>query len=86
MTTYPDIRAVPDTIPRPPYVPSNFFSDGWGDHLPGSDDKSPLELSNEGMEGVKKAGKVVAELLKEVKKMIKVCSPFSPLFAPRLCS
>ena len=72
MTTYPDIRGVPDSIPRPPYVPSNFFTEGWGDHLPGSDLKFPEELGNDGVEGVRKAGKVVAEILKKVGKMIKV--------------
>jgi methionyl aminopeptidase len=72
MTTYPEIRGVPDSIPRPPYVPSNFFSGGWGDHLPGSDYKFPEELENEGVERVRKAGKVVAGILKEVGKMIKV--------------
>jgi len=72
MTTYPEVRAVPDSIPRPPYVPSNFFSAGWGDHLPGSEHQYPVELGHEGSEGVRKAGKVVAEILKEVEKMVKV--------------
>jgi methionyl aminopeptidase len=72
MTTYPDIRHVPEAIPRPPYVPSNFFTDGWGDHLPGSDTKYPTELGTGGVEGVRKAGKVVAEILRKVERMIKV--------------
>jgi methionyl aminopeptidase len=72
MTTYPEIRHVPDTIQRPPYVPSNFFVDGWGDHLPGSEYKFPEELGREGEEGVRKAGKVVAEILREVARLVKV--------------
>lgn len=72
MTTYPEVRAIPDSIPRPPYVPSNFFSEGWGDHLPGSDHQFPLGLDNEGFEKLRNAGKVVAEILKEVGKMVKV--------------
>jgi len=72
MTTYPEVRAVPDSTPRPPYVPSNFFSAGWGDHLPGSEHQYPVELGHEGSEGVRRAGKVVAEILKEVGKMVKV--------------
>jgi methionyl aminopeptidase len=72
MTSYPDIRHVPDEIPRPPYVPSNFFTDGWGDHYPGSDAKFSNELGPEGIAGVRKAGKVVSEILKEVERMIKV--------------
>jgi methionyl aminopeptidase len=72
MTRYPDIRPVPETIPRPPYVPTNFFLDGWGDHLPGSDLKFDGKLGEEGEEGVRRAGKVVAELLKEVGRIIRV--------------
>jgi methionyl aminopeptidase len=77
MTTYPDIRGVPDSIPRPPYVPSNFFTEGWGEHLPGSDHKFSEELGTDGVKGVRKAGKVVAEILKKVGKMIKVGLPVS---------
>lgn len=77
MTTYPDIRGVPNNIERPPYVPSNFFSDGWGDHLPGSDHKFSQELGNEGVEGVREAGRVVAEILKDVGRMIKVSQAIS---------
>jgi methionyl aminopeptidase len=72
MTTYPEIRDVPEHIPRPPYVPTNFFTEGWGDHHPGSDEKYPTPPREEGQRGVRKAGKVVAELLKEVGRMIKV--------------
>lgn len=75
MTTYPDPRPVPpvEQIARPPYVPSNFFTDGWGDHLPGSEHKFDERLGAEGEGGVRRAGKVVAELLREVVgKMIKV--------------
>lgn len=71
MTIYPDIRPVPDTIQRPPYVPLNFFTDGWGDHLPGSQLNFPEELGVEGKEGVRRAGKVVAEILKEVGRLVK---------------
>lgn len=72
MRRYPDPRPVPTCIPRPPYVPSNFFTEGWGDHLPGSEDKFEETLGKEGEAGVRRAGKVVGELLKEVKRMIKV--------------
>lgn len=72
MTAYPDPRPVPDNIARPPYVPGNFFTDGWGDHLPGSDRKFEEKLGREGEEGVRRAGKVVSDLLKEVKRIIKV--------------
>lgn len=74
MTQYPDIRPVPESIPRPPYVPTNFFTDDWGDHLPGSDFKFEEKLGKDGENGVRKAGKVVAELLKEVGRIIKVRS------------
>jgi methionyl aminopeptidase len=72
MTTYPDIRPVPDHIPRPPYVPANFFTAGWGDHLPGSDEKYPPVSRDVQDTGVRKAGAVVAELLREVGSMVKV--------------
>lgn len=73
MTRYPDIRPVPETIARPPYVPDNFFTEGWGDHCPGSELKFEEKLGRDGEEGVRTAGKVVAELLKEVGKIIRVC-------------
>lgn len=75
MTEYPDIRPVPENIARPPYVPSNFFTDGWGDHIPGSDIKLEERLGKEGEDGVRRAGKVVAELLRQVGKLIRVCAP-----------
>lgn len=72
MTEYPEIRPVPESIPRPPYVPTNFFTDGWGDHLPGSNLKFDEKLGRDGEDGVRRAGKVVAQLLKEVGRIIKV--------------
>jgi len=77
MTAYPDIRPVPENTPRPPYVPANFFTAGWGDHLPGSDEKYPAESKQDQERGLRKAGAVVAELLREVGRMVKVSN--SPL-------
>jgi hypothetical protein len=75
MTTYPDIRPVPARIPRPVYVPSNFFDVRWGDHdSPGSEDdlSDARTLDREGMEGVRRAGRMAGEVLREVGKLIKV--------------
>jgi len=76
MTTYPSIRHVPPNIPRPPYVPRNFFEAGWGDHDEVSEIKTPSQeegrLEKKGMKGVRTAGKMVAEILKEAGKLVKV--------------
>jgi methionyl aminopeptidase len=76
MTSYPDPSPVPNSIPRPAYVPVNFFDAPWGEHsqVPidtiGPHRKS--QLGQEGIQGVRKAGRAVGDILKEVEKLVKV--------------
>ena len=77
MTTYPDIRPVPRHIPRPAYVPANFFDAGWGDHEEVEEVSVPTQeegrLDLQGIEGVRRAGRLAAEILREAGKLVKVC-------------
>jgi methionyl aminopeptidase len=76
MTTYPDIRPVPKHIPRPAYVPANFFDAGWGDHDEVAEVPVPSQeegrLDQGGMQGVRTAGRLAAEILREAGKLVKV--------------
>jgi hypothetical protein len=75
MTTYPDIRHVPTRIPRPRYVPRNFFDVSWGDHETAEDDvvvARGARLSKDGIQGVRNVGRMASEVLKEVGELIKV--------------
>lgn len=76
MTTYPDPRPVPAKIPRPAYVPANFFTAPWGEHETVASEilatKPRALLDEQGVQGVRKAGKAVAEILREVGKLVKV--------------
>ena len=76
MTTYPDIRPVPKHIARPPYVPGNFFDADWGDHdevpeipVPSQEDG---RLCQGGVEGVRRAGRLAADILRAAGKLVKV--------------
>lgn len=76
MTVYPDIRPVPPTIPRPVYVPSNFFNVGWGYHVSPPEIRTPSQeegrLDVKGMEGVRAVGRMAAEILRKAGELIKV--------------
>ena len=76
MTIYPPIRPVPSHIPRPPYVPRNFFEAGWGDHDEVGEIKTPTQaegrLELKGMKGARAVGRMAAEILKEAGKLVKV--------------
>ena len=80
MTTYPTIRPVPSSIPRPAYVPKNFFDAGWGDHDEIVAIKTPSQeegrLNAKDMRGVRAVGKMAAEILREAGKLVKVCTVF----------
>lgn len=76
MTAYPDIRPVPRHIPRPAYVPANFFDAGWGDHDEVPEIPVPSQeagrLDQLGVEGARRAGRLAAEILGEAGKLVKV--------------
>lgn len=75
MTTYPTVRPVPSHIARPPYVPRNFFTDGWGDHddvevYTPTQQEGRLDIA--GVKGVRKVGQMAAEILRQAGKLVKV--------------
>ena len=80
MTMYPTVRPVPSSIPRPAYVPKNFFDAGWGDHDEIAAVKPPSQeegrLNAKDMRGVRAVGKMAAEILREAGKLVKVRTAF----------
>ena len=75
MTSYPDPRPVSTSIPRPTYVPVNFFTAGWGYHDPVDpldNSRDAVALGTDEEKRVRAAGKLAAEILANVKRHIKV--------------
>ena len=76
MTTYPTPRPVPESVRRPDYVPKNFFSAPWGehDHPQIGEDRSDdrIRLGGEDELLLRRAGTMVAEILREVGRLVKV--------------
>lgn len=74
MTTYPTVRQVPTHIARPSYVPSNFFTGGWGDHEDVEMDTSSQEgrLDERGVAGVRRTGRMAAEILRRAGELVRV--------------
>ncbi|WVQ80759.1 methionine aminopeptidase, type I [Cryptococcus sp. DSM 104549] len=75
LTSYPDVLPVPSQIPRPPYVPSNFFTASWGEHdTPETDmeeEGERITLGSEGEAKVRKAGWMAAKVLREAGRLVK---------------
>ncbi|WVF71491.1 methionine aminopeptidase, type I [Kwoniella sp. CBS 6097] len=87
LKTYPKPLPVPTEIPTPDYVPSNFFTAGWGDHEAVEHDTESegerIQLADAGagvgsgsgggggVGKVREAGKMAAAILKEVGKLVK---------------
>ncbi|OCF36818.1 methionine aminopeptidase, type I [Kwoniella heveanensis BCC8398] len=79
LKSYPKPLPVPKEIPRPSYVPRNFFTAGWGEHeavehdTEPEGDRIPLAGSEGGEEvdNVREVGRMAAEILGEVGKMVK---------------
>ncbi|WVQ99433.1 methionine aminopeptidase, type I [Kwoniella sp. CBS 9459] len=76
LQSYPKPLSVPTEIPRPSYVPKNFFTAGWGEHETVEHDTEAegerISLMQGGeVDKVRQAGKMAAEILKEVGKMVK---------------
>lgn len=77
MTSYPESLSVPRSIPRPPYVPTNFFDVPWGEHDPVElDPKSYLcrgiQLGASDEARIRNVAAMAAEVLVEVGKLVKV--------------
>lgn len=77
MTSYPESLAVPRSIPRPPYVPANFFNAPWGEHDPVElDPKSYLsrgvQLGGGDEKKIRRVAAMAAEVLVEIGKLVKV--------------
>ncbi|TYJ55985.1 methionine aminopeptidase, type I [Cryptococcus floricola] len=77
MTSYPDPLPVPAHIPRPDYVPANFFTAPWGEHdMPDMDQDQAangekIEFGSEGEQAIRKVCKDAAWILKKVSKIVK---------------
>ncbi|RXK36013.1 methionine aminopeptidase, type I [Tremella mesenterica] len=74
MKIYPTPLPVPVHIPRPSYVPRNFFTAPWGDHeLPNNEDEvvRGVRLGTEEEIEVRKAGKMAGEVLKLIGGLIR---------------
>ena len=78
LKAYPTPRAVPDHIPRPDYVPHNFFTAPWGEHDPPTVDPEAevagerIKLGSDEEIRVRKAGHLAGSILAKVKSLIKV--------------
>ena len=78
MTTYPDPLPVPASIPRPPYVPSNFFTAPWGEHDQPSFQEGRVQVdegkrdSVERVQALLQVGGMAAEILQMVERKIRV--------------
>ncbi|WWC70025.1 methionine aminopeptidase, type I [Kwoniella pini CBS 10737] len=74
LTSYPYPRDVPSSIPRPEYVPNNFFIADWGEHDEVEIKESKarrIELGGEEEIGLREVAKMVRDLLKDVGKLVK---------------
>ncbi|WWC62004.1 methionine aminopeptidase, type I [Kwoniella dejecticola CBS 10117] len=74
LTSYPAPRHVPPSIPRPEYVPRNFFTAEWGDHdsvdMPEAQ-ASAIALGGEEEGRIREVAVMARDLLRDVGKMIK---------------
>ena len=90
MKRYPNPLPVPESIPRPGYVPKNFFSDPWGgneslDSPPMLEhDGERIAMGTKDETAVRAVGKMAAEILKAVKGLIKVGDSHCGLSYPRM--
>ena len=74
ITAYPDPLHVPNHIPRPPYVPRNFFTAPWGEHYEVSASESRMEgeESADREERLEEVAGMAAEILQKVGLMVQV--------------
>lgn len=82
MTVYPESLFVPRSIPRPPYVPANFFDAPWGDHDTVEVDEHAhlnrgIQLGGADEAKIRKVAALAAEVLAQIGKLVKVCRVFS---------
>ncbi|KAK8864436.1 methionine aminopeptidase, type I [Kwoniella newhampshirensis] len=75
ITSYPTSLPVPASIPRPNYVPENFFTKTWGEHdLPEVEDVEVdgerIDLGGESEKRVRKVAKMAKQVLEEVGRLV----------------
>lgn len=83
METYPDPRPVPESIPRPGYVPVNFFTAPIWEHDEPKGEPKAGRLTPSEIEKVTRAGKLAAEVLREIGSLVKVCTAVNALMPAR---
>ncbi|KAI9639743.1 peptidase M24, structural domain-containing protein [Dioszegia hungarica] len=76
MTAYPESLFVPRSIPRPTYVPANFFDAPWGDHATVEVDERAfldrgIQLGGSDEAKIRKVAALAAEVLTEIEKLVK---------------
>lgn len=76
LSSYPEPLPVPDQIPRPAYVPDNFFSHPIWEHSEPKEEEhgGPIVMGSEDEHRVRTAAKTAADILSELGKHVKVCS------------
>lgn len=75
VTSYPTPRHVPDSIPRPSYVPKNFFTAPWGEHdvpIEQIEPEGRIKLGSEDEKAVRKVTRMAAEILRVVANLVQV--------------
>lgn len=77
ISVYPESLDVPRSIPRPNYVPANFFDAPWGDHdVVDVDERDHLcrgvELRSGDELRIRKVASMAASTLTEIGKLVKV--------------
>ena len=78
LTSYPTPRHVPERIPRPHYVPRNFFSAPWSEHetASGPSVETPggrIAIDADEEDKIRRVGEMAANVLARVKALVQVC-------------
>ncbi|WWC89287.1 methionine aminopeptidase, type I [Kwoniella dendrophila CBS 6074] len=74
ITSYPQPRHVPSEIPRPEYVPGNFFTADWGEHEHVEIEEASAEgipLGSQGETRVREVAGMARDVLREVGQIIR---------------
>ncbi|GMK55942.1 hypothetical protein CspeluHIS016_0209980 [Cutaneotrichosporon spelunceum] len=70
MEVYPPPRHVPESIPRPAYVPANFFTAPIWEHVSGLEEVGDEGIRKEDVAGVRAAARMAGEVLRAVGRVV----------------
>ncbi|WVR07078.1 methionine aminopeptidase, type I [Kwoniella sp. DSM 27419] len=75
ISSYPDVRPVPRAIPRPAYVPANFFDEPWGQHdsveMDSEEVGEGIQLGSEEERKVRDVAKMARDVLARVGELVR---------------